>query len=105
MRTTARWAKSLVPVFAVYVAACVNPQEVSDIKTKVDEMHAQQKDILAKLETVAKSQQDILAKAPAARPAEAQEDPNKVYQIDVADSYFKGPKDAPVVIVEWSDFQ
>jgi outer membrane murein-binding lipoprotein Lpp len=105
MRTTRRWAASLVAVFAVYAAACVNPQEVSDIKTKVDEMHAQQKDILTKLEAVSKSQQEILAKAPAARPAQPQEDPNKVYQIDVGDSYFKGPKDASIVMVEWSDFQ
>jgi protein-disulfide isomerase len=106
MRTTHKWAASLVAVFAVYAAACANPQEVSDIKTKVDEMHAQQKDILAKLEAVSKSQQEILAKAPAAaRPAQPQEDPNKVYQIDAGDSFFKGPKDAPIVMVEWSDFQ
>jgi outer membrane murein-binding lipoprotein Lpp len=96
----------MVAVLALYLTACANPQEVSEIKAKVDEIQAQQKDVLAKLETLAKGQKDILAKAPAAaRPSRPQEDPNKVYKIDVGDSFFKGPKDAPIVMVEWSDFQ
>jgi len=107
MGRTARWAAPLAAVFALYVTACVDPQEVSDIKGKVDEMQAQQKDILGKLEGLAKGQKDIMAKAPAAaaKPSRPQEDPNKVYKIEVGDSYYKGPKDASVVLVEWSDFQ
>ena len=34
-----------------------------------------------------------------------QADPNKVYNIPIGDSYSKGPKDAKVTIIEWSDFQ
>ena len=34
-----------------------------------------------------------------------QADPNKVYNIPVGDSFTKGPKDAAVTIIEWSDFQ
>ena len=34
-----------------------------------------------------------------------QADPNKVYNIPVGDSFSKGPKDAAVTIIEWSDFQ
>ena len=34
-----------------------------------------------------------------------QADPNKVYNIPIGDSYSKGPKDAAVTIIEWSDFQ
>jgi outer membrane murein-binding lipoprotein Lpp len=108
MGKSSRWATSLVAVFAVYAAACSNPQEVGEIKAKVDEIQAQQKDILAKLDGLQKGQKTILAKAPAAAPAkpsQPQEDPNKVYKIDVGDSYSKGPKDASVVLVEWSDFQ
>ena len=107
MGKSSRWATSLVAVFAVYLAACTNPQEVGEIKAKVDEIQAQQKDILAKLDGLQKGQKTILAKAPAApaKPSRPQEDPNKVYKIDVGNSYFKGPKDAPVVMVEWSDFQ
>jgi protein-disulfide isomerase len=106
MRKRERWAAPLAAVFALYVAACADPQEVSQIKEKVDVIGAQQKDVLSKLEALAKGQKDILAKAPAAAaPSKPQEDPNKVYKIDVGDSYFKGPKDAPIVMVEWSDFQ
>lgn len=108
MGKSSKWATSLVAVFAFYAAACTNPQEVSDIKAKVDEIQAQQKDILAKLDGLQKGQKNILAKAPAApaaKPSRPQEDPNKVYKINVGNSYAKGPKDASVVIVEWSDFQ
>ena len=34
-----------------------------------------------------------------------QADPNKVYNIPIGDSFSKGPKDAAVTIIEWSDFQ
>jgi len=39
------------------------------------------------------------------RPQVAQADPSKVYKVPVGDSYFKGPKNAKVTIVMWSDFQ
>jgi protein-disulfide isomerase len=71
-------------------------------------MQAQQKDILTKLDNLAKGQKQILAKAPAAAAAPAgpaAEDPNKVYDIPIGKSYVKGPKDAAVTIVEYSDFQ
>tara|TARA_Y100000758_G_scaffold264793_1_gene204249 strand:- start:134 stop:397 length:264 start_codon:yes stop_codon:yes gene_type:complete len=32
-------------------------------------------------------------------------DPNKVYNIDIGDSFSKGPDNAAVTIIEWSDFQ
>ena len=32
-------------------------------------------------------------------------DPNKVYNIPIGDSFAKGPKDAAVTIIEWTDFQ
>ena len=105
MGKTSRWGAPLVAVFAVYLTACANPQEVSEIKQKVNEIEAQQKDVLTKLDALAKGQKDILAKAPAAPPKRPTEDPNKVYKINVGDSFFKGPKDAPIVMVEWSDFQ
>ena len=34
-----------------------------------------------------------------------QADPNKVYNIEIGDSFTTGPKDAKVTIVEWMDFQ
>ncbi|HKQ97441.1 MAG TPA: hypothetical protein VJV75_06170 [Candidatus Polarisedimenticolia bacterium] len=42
-----------------------------------------------------------------ARPAPAQRgpDPNKVYPVKVEGAPYEGPKNAPVVIAEFSDFQ
>ena len=37
--------------------------------------------------------------------AQQPEDANKVYDIDLGKSYAKGPKDAPVTIVDFADFQ
>ncbi len=86
------------------LAACASPEQIADLKAQVKEIQAQQKDILAKLDALAKGQKQILARAGSAarRPAE---DPNKVYKLTIGKSYTKGPKDAPVVIVEFSDFQ
>jgi len=41
--------------------------------------------------------------SPAARPGRP--DPSKVYQVAIGEAPVKGPKSAPVKIVEWSDFQ
>ncbi len=53
---------------------------------------------------------DALAARPAARPAAARPerrgpDPDKVYEIDLGDAPVRGPEEAPVTIVEFSDFQ
>ncbi len=107
MGKAARAATVIVAVLALYVTACVDPQEVSEIKSKVDEIQAQQKDLLTKLDGLSKGQKAILAKAPAAaaKPSRPKEDPNKVYDIPIGESFTKGPKDAAVVLVEFSDFQ
>ncbi len=44
----------------------------------------------------------LAAPDPAAPP---QEDPNKVYTINIAGSPVRGPKGAPVTLVELSDYQ
>jgi len=45
------------------------------------------------------------AEMPPARPQEPAEDPNKVYDVPAGNSYFEGPKDAAITIVEFSEFQ
>jgi protein-disulfide isomerase len=107
MKSNARWASPLVAVFAVYLAACTDPQAVSEIKGKVDEIQAQQKDILAKLDAIDKGQKEMATKvaAPARPPGPPPEDPNKVYNVPVGNSFSKGPANAKVTLVEFSDFQ
>jgi len=105
MGISAKWAAAFAVATLFVVSGCADPQEISEIKAKVDEIQASQKDIVAKLEGLSKGQQQILAKAPAAAPRAPQEDPNKVYTIPAGNSYAKGPANASVVIVEFSDFQ
>ena len=106
MRKTVLGLTLALAVVVCYMAGCSDPQEVGDIKAKVEEIQAQQKDILAKLEGLKAGQKQIIARAPAAaRPSRPTEDPNKVYKVPVANSFVKGAKDASVTIVEFSDFQ
>ncbi|HYB98284.1 MAG TPA: thioredoxin domain-containing protein [Candidatus Limnocylindrales bacterium] len=108
MTNTTRVFFSLTAVAAMMVSACADPQQVSDIKAAVERIEAQQKDLATKIEGIEKSQKDVLAKvqaAPAARPAADAPDPNKRHDIPVGNSFSKGPADAPVTVVEWSDFQ
>ena len=49
--------------------------------------------------------QAALAKAAAPPPAPPAVDPNKVFSIDTTGDPVKGPKSAPVTIVEFSDYQ
>jgi len=106
MVKTASWAVVIGAVAALGLGGCANPAEIGEMKAKVEEVQAQQKDILTKLDDLAKGQKQILAKAPAAAaPKRPTEDPDKVYDIPVGKSYTKGPEDAAVTIIEFSDFQ
>jgi protein-disulfide isomerase len=106
MGISAKWAAAVAVAIAFALSGCADPKEVSEIKAKVDEVQATQKDIIAKLDALSQGQKQILAKGPAAAaPQPPQEDPNKVFNIPVGNSYAKGPANAPVTIIEFSDFQ
>jgi protein-disulfide isomerase len=78
------------------IAACGGTAEMEEVKKG-------QRDILAKLESLEKSVSQI--RTPPAAAGRPQVDPNKVYNIPVGDTVVRGPKDAKVTIVEFSDFQ
>ncbi len=76
-------------------------------KSDIEAVQTTQKEILAKLEKMEKDQAQLLAKVNAPAPAAARPpvDPNKVYEIPVANSAIRGPQDAPVTVTMFSDFQ
>jgi protein-disulfide isomerase len=79
------------------VGCGATPQDVEELKKN-------QQDILAKIEALTGEVKKI--QTAAARPASpGQPDPNKVYNIPVGNSATKGPKDAKVTIIEFSDYQ
>ncbi|MCW5891573.1 MAG: thioredoxin domain-containing protein [bacterium] len=71
----------------------------------IEELKKGQKEMLAKLESLEKNVQQIKTAPAAAAPARPQVDPNKVYDIPASPSPVKGPKDAKVTIVKFSDYQ
>jgi protein-disulfide isomerase len=103
---------ALVAAMSFFGSACAPPADNSDLKGALAEIQAQQKDLLEKVDSLAKGQKEVLVKAtaaaaakPAAAPAQPKEDPNKIYAVEVGNSAFKGPADAKVTLIEFSDFQ
>jgi len=92
-----------IATLAAVAALAALPARASEIS----EIKDMQKQILMRLDAQDKVLNDIKTKlnsmpAGGGRP---QLDPNKVYQIALADSPIRGPKNAPVTLVEFSDFQ
>ncbi len=95
--------------FAIFLISCDTGSDVA-LEKKLNEIGDNQKVLLKKIESMDKSIQN-LAIASKNKPADnkkqqpPQADPNKVYNIPIGDSFTKGPENAAVTIIEWSDFQ
>ena len=80
------------------------------LEKQLNEIGDTQKVLLKKIENMDKAIQN-LALASKNKPADNKKqqppkaDPNKVYNVPVGDSFSKGPANAAVTIIEWSDFQ
>ena len=88
-----------------------NTTNNSGLEQTINEVKDGQQVILKKIEALEKSIANLAVASknkPAAdnkkqQPPKA--DPNKVYNIEIGDSFSMGPKDAKVTIIKWTDFQ
>ena len=91
------------------ISCSVENNENSD--QTINELKDGQQVILKKIASLEKSVANlaVASKNKSAADNKKQEppksDPNKVYNVEIGDSFSMGPKDAKVTIIKWTDFQ
>ena len=92
------------------LTSCQVESNSSGTEQTINDLKDGQQVILKKIATLEKTINN-LALANKNKPADnkkkqpPQADPNKVYNVPIGDSFSKGPDNAAVTIIEWSDFQ
>ena len=100
----------LIAIGAAGMLISCNATNNAELEKTINDIKDGQQVILKKIATLEKSINN-LALANKNKPANNKKDqppkadPNKVYNIPIGDSFTKGPDDAAVTIIEWSDFQ
>ncbi len=84
-----------------------NGSNTQELEQTVNEVKDGQQVILKKLATMEKSIANISSanKSASNKKQPPKADPNKVYNIEIGDSFTMGPDDAKVTMIEWTDFQ
>ena len=104
---------TVIRLFLTSVAGLLiscNTTNNSGMEQAINEIKDNQNIILKKIESLDKSIAN-LALASKNKPADnkkqqpPQADPNKVYNVEIGDSFTIGPKNAKVTLIEWMDFQ
>ena len=103
-----RFVKGILALFLlslpwIGVSGCENMG--SENQELLEELAAGQKQILERLDRIEKSQERVAAAAPKPPPQRPQVDFDKVHDIGIGSSPYRGPKDAAVTLVEFSDYQ
>ena len=105
----------LIKLIVISVAGLLiscNTTNNSGLEQAINEMKDGQQVILKKIAALEKSIANLAVASknkPAANNNKKQQppqaDPNKVYNVEIGDSFTIGPKNAKVTIIEWMDFQ
>jgi len=93
----------------VMAFGCQGSGSFAALQEKLTQIQDKQDAILARLDTLESKIGQGGAAAPGQKPPQGpkpgQPDPKATYRVDVGQGWQKGPADAKVTIIEWSDFQ
>jgi len=108
MKTAAQFGARGTPAFFINGTPLSGAQPFEAFKSAIDKELATANDLIKKGTPISKVYEEALklAPPPSAQPAQqAGPDPNKVYPVTVGNAYAKGPANAPITIIEYSDFE
>ena len=93
----------------IFLFSC-NTVNNSELEKTINDVKDGQEVILKKIASLEKALNNLALASKNKPPSNKKNeppaaDPNKVYNIPVGDSFTKGPEDAAITIIEWSDFQ